>query len=148
MIFFELTALTNQQNKLIVTTKKASFWKRLIAFYIDATLVIIFCALLGLILNLSDTLQYWLDVGLFYSYMILMDYYHQATLGKMILKLRVIKVDGSKPDFLSSFYRNFGKIISALPFGYGFLRILAPHQRQTIHDELGKCLVIELNKAK
>jgi uncharacterized RDD family membrane protein YckC len=72
-----------------------------------------------------------------------MDSYHQQTIGKMILKIKVIKTDGTKPDILSAFYRNFGKIVSAIPLFYGFLRILDPNQRQTVHDQLGKCLVIE-----
>jgi uncharacterized RDD family membrane protein YckC len=77
-----------------------------------------------------------------------MDYYHQGAFGKIILKMKVINLERQKPDLLSSFHRNFGKIISALPFLYGFLRILAPHQTQTIHDELGKCYVIDTRGQK
>lgn len=62
------------------------------------------------------------------------------------MKLRVIEVNGQKPGLKNSIYRNFGKIISAIPLFYGFLRILAPHQRQTIHDEIGKCLVIDMGQ--
>ena len=68
-----------------------------------------------------------------------------ATFGKRILKLKVIQTNGNTPDLLSCFYRNFGKYISLIPFGYGYLRILAPHQIQTIHDQLAKCLVITIS---
>jgi uncharacterized RDD family membrane protein YckC len=77
-----------------------------------------------------------------------MDYYYQGTFGKMIFNMKVINLKRQKPDLLSSFYRNFGKIVSAFPFSYGFLRILAPHQTQTIHDELGKCYVIDTSGLK
>lgn len=82
---------------------------------------------------------------LFYCYGTIIEHYKQVTLGKIIMKLKVIGTDGQRPTMLNSFYRNFGKIVSVLPFFYGFLRILAPHQRQTIHDELGRCLVIDTN---
>lgn len=123
--------------------KKASFWQRLIAFLFDYLLIAIFDKLAGLIFGLSAPMEYWVFFGLFYTYNIFMDSYHQATLGKMILRLKIVKADGQNPDLKSSFYRNFGKIISALPLFYGFLRILVPHRQQTVHDELGKCFVIQ-----
>jgi len=110
---------------------------------IDTILISTISLLIQMTFKLPDIIEYWAYFGLLYTYNILMDSYHQQTIGKMILKIKVIKTDGAKPDLLSSFYRNFGKIVSALPLFYGYLRILAPHQRQTIHDELGKCLVVE-----
>ena len=66
----------------------------------------------------------------------------------MVLRIKVILTDGTSPKLLDSFYRNVGKLISTLPLFYGFIRILAPHQRQTIHDELAKCLIIEKSTEK
>ena len=137
------TFTKQMDSNTLVNAQKASFWKRLIAFAIDSILIIIISALLGVIFKLSPPVVYWLDVALFYTYNIFMDTKHQATLGKIILKIKVIKADGTRPDLMNSFYRNFGKFISAIPLFYGFLRILAPHRRQTMHDELAKCLVIE-----
>lgn len=131
------------QSQALTTTKKASFWKRLIAFSVDYILYAIISRFLGVIFNLPDTIEYWIYFMLFYAYNIFMDYHYQGTLGKMILKIKVIKTDGTKPDLLSAFYRNIGKIVSSLPLFYGFLRILDPNQKQTIHDQLGKCFVTE-----
>lgn len=123
--------------------KKASFWKRLVGCLIDTVLLTIVSGVIQAVFGLSDILEYWIYFLIFFAYNMLMDHYFQATLGKMILKLKVIKTDGTTPDILSSFYRNFGKNISILPLGYGYFRILAPHQRQTIHDQLANCLVID-----
>lgn len=111
---------------------------------VDLVLLSIFSSVIQMQFELSKKMEYWFYFALFYAYNTFMDSYHQQTLGKMILKIRVVKTDGTKPDLLTAFYRNFGKIASALPLGYGYLRILAPHRKQTIHDELGKCFVIEL----
>jgi uncharacterized RDD family membrane protein YckC len=131
--------------KTLTTTQKASFWKRLAAFFIDVFILTIFSGLIGVVFSLSDTSEHWIYFALFYSYNIFMDSHHQATFGKKIVKIKVVKTDGTKPDLLSASYRNFGKIVSMIPLCYGYLRILAPHQRQTMHDELGKWLVIESN---
>jgi uncharacterized RDD family membrane protein YckC len=110
---------------------------------IDVTLLNIITWIIQLTFQFSDTVDYWLFFGLYYTYSTLMETSYQQTIGKMILRIKVIKTDGTNPELLSSFYRNLGKLISTLPLFYGFLRILAPHQRQTIHDELAKCWVIE-----
>jgi uncharacterized RDD family membrane protein YckC len=132
----------------IATFKKASFWRRLYGYLFDSIIFSALSGLVGLIFGLPDDMERWFYLVLFCLYNILMDYYYQGTFGKMIFKMKVINLERQNPDLLSSFYRNFGKIISALPFAYGFLRILAPHQQQTIHDELGKCYVIDIRSQK
>lgn len=123
--------------------KMASFWKRLVGSFIDSSLIALMSLLLELVFELPSQIGNWLYLIIFYLYNILCDFNNQPTLGKLIMKLKVIRTDGQKPELKNAIYRNLGKIVSALPFFYGFLRILAPHQQQTMHDELGKCLVIE-----
>ena len=123
--------------------RKASFWIRVVAHLIDAII-------LGLPIFVLQILVYddFLGVDSYYTpffltYCIVMERYFQATLGKKLLGLKVIKTNGRKPNFVDCFWRNMGKYISALPYGYGFLRILAPHHIQTIHDELARCFVVD-----
>lgn len=130
----------------MTTTRKASFWKRFIAFFVDNLLITVLIVVVGRIFGFPDIIEDWFAFVSYYLYNIFCDYYNQSTLGKMVMKLRVIEVNGQKPGLKNSIYRNFGKIISAIPLFYGFLRILAPHQRQTIHDEIGKCLVIDMGQ--
>lgn len=93
---------------------------------------------------MTNAIEDFFTFALFYTYGTVMEYHYQATFGKMMMGLRVVRLDGQKPELSKSFYRNIGKLVSMIPYYYGFLRILAPHQRQTIHDELGRCLVIDI----
>jgi uncharacterized RDD family membrane protein YckC len=136
------------QTITFTTLIKASFWKRLIASFIDNLVIAVVMFLTSIIFGAVDVIEDLLGFLLFHCYGTFLEHHKQATLGKSIMNLRVIGVDGQRPSLLNSFYRNFGKIISVLPLFYGFFRILAPHQRQTIHDELGRCLVVDVSEQK
>jgi uncharacterized RDD family membrane protein YckC len=130
--------------KVVTTYRKASFWKRLGACLIDSIIIAVVVVSLDLTFQLAHTITQWIDLFLFYGYNILMDYYCEGSVGKMCFNLRVISANSKPLTILSSFYRNFGKVVSSLPLMSGFLRILAPHRRQTIHDELARCYVVEI----
>jgi uncharacterized RDD family membrane protein YckC len=67
----------------------------------------------------------------------------QATLGKKILGLRVVDLDGQRITFWKSASRNFNKSISSLILGIGYLMPLWTAQRQALHDRMAHCLVIK-----
>ncbi len=67
----------------------------------------------------------------------------QATLGKKILGLRVVDLDGQRITFWKSASRNFNKSISSLILGIGYLMPLWTAKRQTLHDRMAHCLVIK-----
>jgi uncharacterized RDD family membrane protein YckC len=124
--------------------KKASFWKRLIACLIDNLMIMLVVEITAVIFQFPNVVG---NIGafiLFYLYGTFSEHYFQTTAGKSVMKLKVVGEDRQAPTLLNSFFRNLGKMISAIPLFYGFLRILAPHQQQTMHDELGKCWVIDL----
>jgi uncharacterized RDD family membrane protein YckC len=129
--------------KLLTLTKKASFWRRLIAFTIDALIVTVTSAIIAVVFEFGANSNYLFNLLLFYAYNIIMDYYKMGTIGKLYTNIRVVGEDGLKPNFINSVLRNLGKIISGIPLFYGFLLILAPHVRQTLHDQLGKCYVVK-----
>lgn len=129
--------------KNIVLSKKASFWRRVMACIIDAIVISVPSAIVTVLLDFNSTSVYVFDSLLFYSYNILMDYFNQGTFGKLILNIQVTDLDGQRPTLLSSSVRNFTKVFSGLPLGLGFFMILAPHVRQTIHDKLSGCLVVQ-----
>jgi uncharacterized RDD family membrane protein YckC len=135
--------LSNTQTIFITDQKKASFWKRFIAFWIDGFLILLISKIASTIFTLPEVIEDIMGFLLYYGLGIITEYYQQATLGKLFMGLWIVRVDGRKPTFINCFLRNFGKLISALPLFYGFLRILAPHQKQTMHDELGRCLIVE-----
>jgi uncharacterized RDD family membrane protein YckC len=126
-----------------MTFKYAPFWKRLVSYLIDIILSNSISLVIFYSIGLPPAMKDWLFFGVFLTYNILMDYRFQGTLGKRILRLKVVRTNGQRPDLKTSFYRNFGKIVSVLPLFWGFIRMLTPSYPQGIHDELARCYVIE-----
>lgn len=70
-------------------------------------------------------------------------WYYGATIGKIVFKIKVIKDDTfEKVDFVSSFMRSTGRIISETIFYLGFALSFYTQGRQTLHDKLAKTLVV------
>lgn len=66
----------------------------------------------------------------------------QATPGKKVLGLRVTDLEGKRLGFIRASGRCFGKIISSLLFGIGFLMAGFTEKKQALHDMLAGCLVL------
>jgi uncharacterized RDD family membrane protein YckC len=66
------------------------------------------------------------------------------SLGKRILKLKVIRLDGSKPDWLTAALRQLlGYPLSGTVFLLGYLWVGWDSQKQGWHDKLARTLVVE-----
>src|SRR5690606_32165333 len=68
---------------------------------------------------------------------------NQATIGKMALGLKVTDMNGNKLNFLQASGRFFGKILSSLIVGIGYLMIAFTEKKQGLHDILAKTLVVK-----
>jgi uncharacterized RDD family membrane protein YckC len=64
------------------------------------------------------------------------------SLGKALMGLRIVCVDGSSFGFVRSFVRFAGYWASAIPFGLGFLMALFDGRRRTLHDRLAGTIVV------
>jgi uncharacterized RDD family membrane protein YckC len=95
------------------------------------------------IFRINQAVTYYLEILLYYFYNILMDHFNHGSLGKLAMGIKVVGLDKQKPRIVNAVLRNFGKIISATPLFYGFLKIMAPHRWQTTHDKLSGCYVIK-----
>jgi uncharacterized RDD family membrane protein YckC len=70
-------------------------------------------------------------------------WYYGATIGKLIVKIRVIDFDDfGKVTLMNSAVRSAGRIISEMVFYLGFLIAFYTKSRQTFHDKFGKTLVV------
>ena len=58
------------------------------------------------------------------------------TLGKLIVRVRVVDADGAPPAFGASVLRFIGYFISLLPFGFGFVVAGLRTDRRALHDLL------------
>ncbi len=66
----------------------------------------------------------------------------QATIGKFTLGLKVTDLRGKRITILQSNLRYFGKLLSLLPVGLGFLNILTARRRQMLHDFIARTVVV------
>ncbi len=103
----------------------ASFKKRSLAFLFDAglmlsvTLLFSFPELLPFLLGNAFALNLgavpFVTLGLLFVYSTLLEGFNGQTLGKRLVGLKVVRVDGKKLDYEHSAVRNFGKSF-LLPF--------------------------------
>ena len=70
------------------------------------------------------------------------------TLGKKLLRIRVIQLDGTKLSLWDSFGRYGGYGAGFATGLLGFLKIFWDANRQAIQDKISATVVIDLNRAK
>lgn len=66
---------------------------------------------------------------------------YQATVGKMILGMKVTDLTGNRISFERATGRHFAKFLSAVIFGIGFLMVAFTERKQGLHDILAETLV-------
>ena len=118
--------------------KYAGFWLRFVAWVLDGFILAI---PLGFLAYLIPVIHPALYVWLYYAYMESSAY--QATLGKMLIGIKVIDLKGRRISFLRATGRYFGKILSGLILGIGFLMIVFTEKKQGLHDIISECLVVK-----
>jgi uncharacterized RDD family membrane protein YckC len=102
--------------------KKARFGKRFLAFLIDALLS------LGVFIFVYET--------------ILVSQWGGYTVGKKIVGIRVVSVQGEPIGWVEAFVRSISKILSHFLF-LGFLWMLWDPESQTWHDKIADTYVVE-----
>ncbi len=143
-----------QQNS-IENLQLASMRSRALAYIIDdflMTLLImmIFWESIIAVSNDTDAMMQLMKVELVMPLIILkiiyqtfFVWYYGATIGKIIVKIRVIDADSwGRISMFSSFLRAVGRILSEMFFYIGFLVGFFNEGRKTFHDITGKSLVI------
>ncbi len=127
----------------------AGFWVRFGAYFIDSILLQIFGALIGFIVGFiasgsqaAPGIAMGLAILLGLSYEIYFIGKYGATPGKMALKLRVIRADGSPVGFGLAAGRYFSKILSAMILLIGFIMAGFDEQKRALHDRICETRVI------
>lgn len=67
----------------------------------------------------------------------------QATPGKKIFKLQVTDLNGHRIGFFRSLARRLSALISLLFLGLGYVLLWFSPQKQTFHDKVSNCLVLD-----
>lgn len=131
----------------------ASIRQRTAAFGIDEVLLsIILIIILSGPISKATTLEAMIAVtnSFLLEYMAIKIVYqtfftmqYGATIGKIIMKIRVIEIATlSNPSFLSAFNRSVFRIISEILFYLGFIWAMLDPYRRSWHDRTGRTLVV------
>ncbi len=135
---------------------KAGFWLRLVALMIDWFLVFLLQVVLSTALMFIGSNGFQLHgsmailVQLFSMilslfYWVFFTGHGGQTLGKMLLRIQVIGIDGTPVSYGKAFYREVvGKLISGIIFCIGYLMAAFDDQKQALHDRMAKTYVIKL----
>jgi len=133
----------------------AGFWKRVAAFLIDSVvlkivsfpLVAIFCRAMDLCglkdLEILELTVVWFGIALGLLYYAAMESSAmQATLGKRAVGIKVTDLDGNRIGFGRAIGRFVGKILSAILFLIGYIMVAFTEKKQSLHDIMAGCLVV------
>ena len=147
----------------VLTVSYAGFWKRVAAAIIDWLVMFIPAFLIGAVLGfvvglimgghgasqheieltagvlgqIAGSIMNWLYFALMESSS------KQATLGKMALGIVVTDGNGNRISFGRASGRYWGKIVSALILGIGYIMAGFTEKKQALHDMMAGCLVID-----
>lgn len=72
----------------------------------------------------------------------------QTTLGGIILKIRVVRLDGRKIDFPTALVRSIGAFFGVAAFGLGYFWAAWDDERQGWHDKLAGTVVVRVPKVQ
>lgn len=89
-----------------------------------------------LIINVSNITMAWLYGALMESSRL------QGTLGKLVLGIRVCDEHGRRVSFGRATGRHFGKFLSSVMLGIGFIMAAFTQRKQALHDIMAGCLVV------
>jgi len=124
--------------------KYAGFWIRLVALAIDCIIIVPLNNYIlsyisdGSILRiLVPNMIWWVyTAGLTYSSL-------QATLGKKILGLKVVDLNGNRISFGKATGRFLASILSGLILGIGYLMVAFNPKKQGLHDQIAGTYVVK-----
>lgn len=133
-------------------TAYAGFWRRFVAYFIDILVLLVPTFLLGLLFGvalggLSEAAQVGLGnlIGFVTSwvYFALMESSSaQGTVGKRAMGLRVYDMNRQQISFGQATGRFFGKILSGILLGFGYLMVAFTERKQGLHDKMAGTVVL------
>lgn len=139
---------------------KAGFWMRVVATLVDAMIVFVLQFLLGALLAGAGTvtsvgsevgvgetafLVHFFSYAISFAYYIFFTGYCGQTPGKMVLRIKVVRTDGSPVGYGRAAFREVpAKFLSGIIFGIGYLMVAFDDQKRGLHDRLADTYVIKL----
>lgn len=126
----------------------AGFLSRFVAYIIDMLMIGIARSILALIFGFSlfhpsmGIIWFGSIFGLLY-FITMESSKYQATVGKLLMRIKVVNQQGVRMNLSESIIRNLSKIISAIFLLIGFLMVLFDDRKRALHDRIAGTFVIE-----
>ncbi|NJX16451.1 RDD family protein [Tamlana crocina] len=146
----ELQINTTQNVKIAFRASGAG--ERLLAFLIDMAIKIGYLMLMSYGFGAFDNMDQWSQIAIntvlsfpvmFYT-LALESLFEGQTIGKRVLKIKVVKIDGYQASFADYVVRWFFRIVDVYIFGMGFFVMLFSKKTQRIGDMAAGTAVIGL----
>ncbi len=146
----ELQINTTQNVKIAFRASGAG--ERLLAFIIDMAIKIGYLMLMSYAFGAFDNMDQWSQIAIntvlgfpvmFYT-LALESLFEGQTIGKRMLKIKVVKIDGYQASFADYVVRWFFRIVDVYIFGMGFFVMLFNKKTQRIGDMAAGTAVIGL----
>ncbi len=132
------------------TRPRAGFVRRMCALGIDVLLCGILCMLLGSLLRAVPYLHLDLGVGLSGFFVLLAIYsslmwrLRAATIGDLVLNLKIVRLDEEPLDWATAIIRALSCFLSLSFVGLGFFWILIDLRSQAWHDKIAGTIVVRM----
>ena len=137
--------------------KLASFPRRSIAYLIDLLISVLLSAILLFAytyitgkfntkndIKIDFNFENWYSLIATIVYFGLSTYFGNGkTLGKKLLKIRVVSITHSKMTLFQSIERSLGYAASLLEGGFGFIQFFINQNRRTVHDRIAETIVVD-----
>jgi len=124
----------------------AEYWRRVIARLID---VLLFCLSYGIIAAIANDkskengLKFIFSV-MYLLYVVLMDSsVNQGTLGKMLVGIKVVDMEGNRISIGRATGRYFGNLLILFTLFIGYIVAGFSKRGQALHDMVSGCLVVK-----
>lgn len=119
----------------------AGFWTRLWAFIIDVIIINIISFVIGLLAFFLIGKIFLILIPIVYT--IWFWKIHGQTPGKMLLGIKILRLDGSPLGVGGAISRYIGYIISTIIAYIGFIVIAFHPKKQGLHDLIAQTIVVE-----
>jgi uncharacterized RDD family membrane protein YckC len=144
---------TSHVNKYDTSIQYAGFWIRFCAWFIDWIIVWVLVFFVGYLLasidptlfdsSDIDTIATLIAIIVSWLYYAIMEASaKQGTLGKLAVGIKVVDNKFQRPTFGRATGRFFGKFLSSIFFGLGFIAVGFDSKKQSWHDSLSASFVI------
>lgn len=136
--------------------KYAGFWIRWVALMVDIIIITPLIVIAGIVMGIAffaggssvspEAQQIFgaiVNLSITYLYFSLMTYYKGATLGKMLVGIKVESDDFQKLSFGAVLMREVvGKFISSIIFSIGYIIAAFTAKKQALHDMIAHSVVV------